>query len=92
VASLADLYPARLATLEQAAFAAGLPLLAAGVLAGSPAAATGGAALLAVAAAAIAAAVLSTVLGRPRRAATPAPAPGAATSIHATSIRKAGTA
>jgi hypothetical protein len=57
VPRLTDLYPAPLATLEVALFAAGLGTLAGGVAAGSAAAATAGAALLALAGLAVAAAV-----------------------------------
>lgn len=92
VPRLADLYPARLAAVEQGAFTAGLLLLVGGVLAASPAAATAGAALLGVSAAAIAAAVLFTVLGRGRPSPDPAKGAGPAVPIHASHIRKAGTA
>jgi hypothetical protein len=62
--TLTDLYPGPLAVAEQAAFATGLALLAAGTAAGSPDAARAGAALLVAAAAAVLAAVGSCVLGR----------------------------
>ncbi len=59
---LADLYPAPLAVAEQAAFAAGLALLAGGTAAGSAAAARTGAVLLVTAALAVAVAIASCVL------------------------------
>jgi hypothetical protein len=75
---LADLYPAALARVEQAAFAGGSVLLVAGVLAGSAATALTGASLLCGAALAVAAAVgtciATTAHGAPR---TPASAPAA---------------
>ena len=60
---LADLYPAPLAHVEQAAFVAGLALLSAGAWVGAPPVAVAGATLLAVAALATAAAVGTSLLG-----------------------------
>ncbi|MGD9696194.1 MAG: hypothetical protein AB7V42_11100 [Thermoleophilia bacterium] len=61
---LSDLYPAPLAAVEAAAFAAGLALLTGGVAAGAPLVARAGALLLVVAAAAVASAVAVVVLRR----------------------------
>ena len=75
--TLSDLYPARLAHVEPVAFAAGLALLVAGVLAGSRGLAAGGACALLASALAVAGAVADCVFGRGRAA--------AATSVHPTS-------
>lgn len=74
---LSDLYPAALAQAELAAFVAGITLLVAGVLTGTPAAATTGAVLLCAAALAVAGAVVlclaTTARGPATGAATPLP-------------------
>lgn len=82
---LADMYPASLARIEQAAFAAGAVLLVAGVMAGEAPVARAGAALLCVAAVAVAVAIAVCIAGTAhgipttsphhRTAATPATGP-----------------
>jgi hypothetical protein len=81
---LSDLYPALLARVEQAAFAAGSVLLVVAVLAGSPSVALAGATLLFTAALAVAAAVgacIATTAHAP--ASHPVPAPAATAAGHA---------
>ncbi|MFN8124312.1 MAG: hypothetical protein U0237_18035 [Thermoleophilia bacterium] len=79
--TLSDLFPQRLAAVEQAAFAAGLAALVAGVAAHVPALARAGALLLLVAAVAVAAAVaVCAAARRPRHADRPVrPLTGGAT-------------
>lgn len=70
---LSDLYPARLAAVEQVSFAAGLALLTGGAAAGSADVARAGALALVVAALAVAAAVAGVVTRRPAGAPLPGP-------------------
>lgn len=70
---LADMYPARLARIEQAAFATGIAALVVGCLAGSPRAATVGADLIVLAAVATLVAAAMIIARTPRPAAVTVP-------------------
>jgi nitrite reductase (NO-forming) len=86
---LSDMYPGRLALLEQVTFGAGLLALVVGCLTDAPALARAGAGLLVLAALTLLAAALLIVFRTPRRAAT-APARVEARSVPGLARRESG--